>query len=62
LAKKSLEVFHFCRCILTNTSFHAIRKDSKIKPIKEKDDMPKYQVMMRNYFSIPNPRAFDNVS
>ncbi len=23
--------------------------------------MPKYQVMMRSYFSIPNPRAFDNV-
>jgi hypothetical protein len=24
--------------------------------------MPKYQVTMRNYFCIPNPRAFDNVN
>ncbi len=24
--------------------------------------MPKYQVAMRSYFGIPNPRAFDNVS
>jgi hypothetical protein len=24
--------------------------------------MPKYQVMMRNFFSIPNPRTFNNVS
>jgi hypothetical protein len=24
--------------------------------------MPKYQVTMRSYISIPNPRAFDNVS
>ncbi len=25
-------------------------------------NMPKYQVTMRSYFSIPNPRAFDDVS
>jgi hypothetical protein len=24
--------------------------------------MPKYQVTMRNFFYIPNPRAFNNVS
>ncbi len=36
--------------------------DKTLKPIKEKGDMPKYQVTMRNYFSIPNQRAFDNVS
>jgi hypothetical protein len=32
------------------------------KPIKGKLDMPKYQVTMQNYFCLPNPRAFDNVS
>jgi hypothetical protein len=31
-----------------------------LKPIKGKIDMPKYQVTMRNFFYIPNPRAFDN--
>jgi hypothetical protein len=33
-----------------------------LKPIKGKIDMPKYQVTMRNFFCIPNPRAFDNVN
>ena len=45
-----------------HASFHAIGKDLTLKTIKEKGDMPKYQVMTRNYFSIPNPRAFDNNS
>jgi hypothetical protein len=45
-----------------NTSFHLIRLDKTLKPIKEKGDMPKYQVTMRNYFSVPNQRAFDNLS
>jgi hypothetical protein len=35
--------------------------DKNFKPIKEKGDMPKYQVIMRNYFMLPNQRAFDNV-
>jgi hypothetical protein len=45
-----------------NASFHPIGLDKALKPIKEKGDMPKYQVTMRNYFSVPNQRAFDNVS
>jgi hypothetical protein len=45
-----------------HASFHPIRRDMTLRPIKEKGDMPKYQVTMRNYFSIPNSRAFDNVS
>ncbi len=45
-----------------HASFHLIGKDQTAKPIKEKTDMPKYQVMMRSYFSIPNPRVFDNMS
>jgi hypothetical protein len=30
--------------------------------IKTKADLPKYQVIMKNYFNIPNPMAFSNVS
>ena len=45
-----------------HASFHPIGKDQTVKPIREKTDMPKYQVTMRNYFSIPNQRAFNNVS
>ncbi len=45
-----------------NASFHPIGLDKTLKPIMEKGDMPKYQVTMRNYFSVPNQRAFDNVS
>ncbi len=44
-----------------NASFHAIKPDKTLKPIKGKIDMPKYQVTMRNVFYIPNPRAFNNV-
>jgi hypothetical protein len=43
-------------------SFHPIGKDQTAKPIREKADMPKYQVTLRSYFRIPNPWAFDNVS
>jgi hypothetical protein len=42
--------------------FHPIGKYQTARPIKEKTDMPKYQVTMRSYFSIPNPRAFNNMS
>ncbi len=45
-----------------HASFHPIGKDQTTKTIKEKIDMPKYQVTMRSNFSIPNPRAFNNVS
>ncbi len=43
-------------------SFHTIGIDKTLKLIKERGDMPKYQVTMKHYFSIPNQRAFDNVS
>jgi hypothetical protein len=33
-----------------------------LKQIKGKINMPKYQVRMRNFFCIPNPRAFNNVN
>ncbi len=37
-------------------------KDPWLNPIKSKTDLPKYQVIMKNYFSIPNPMAFSNVT
>ncbi len=37
-------------------------KDQRLSPIKTKEDLPRYQVTMRNYFSIPNPMAFSNVT
>ncbi len=38
------------------------KKDQRLGPIKTKEDLPGYQVTMRNYFSIPNPMAFSNVT
>ncbi len=37
-------------------------KDQRLGPIKTKADLPRYQVIMTNYFSIPNPMAFLNVT
>jgi hypothetical protein len=60
--KKIIKGLSFMQiCINRNMSFHPIRLDETLNPIKEKGDMPKYQVMVRKYFSIPNQRAFDNL-
>jgi hypothetical protein len=37
-------------------------KDPWLAPIKSKADIPQYQVIMKNYFSILNPMAFLNVN
>jgi hypothetical protein len=37
-------------------------KDPWVRPIKSKADIPWYQVVMKNYFNIPNPTAFSNVT
>ncbi len=37
-------------------------KDPQLNTIKLKTDLSKYQVIMENYFSIPNPMAFSNVT
>ncbi len=37
-------------------------KDQQLNPIKSKADIPKYQVIMKNYFSIPNLMVFSNVT
>jgi hypothetical protein len=38
------------------------RERSGLGPIKTKADLPRYQVIMKNYFSIPNLMAFLNVT
>jgi hypothetical protein len=38
------------------------RKDPRLGTIKLKADIPRYQVVMKNYFSTPNPMAFSNVT
>jgi hypothetical protein len=61
--KKLIEGLTFMQTYIDKHAlFHPIGKDQTAKPIKEKTDMPKYQVTMRSYFSIPNPRAFDNMT
>jgi hypothetical protein len=37
-------------------------KDQRLGPIKSKSDIPNFQVIMKNYFNIPNPMAFLNVN
>jgi hypothetical protein len=61
--KNIIEGLNFMQTYIDkHASFHLIDKDQTTKPIREKTDMPKYQVTLRSYFSIPNPRAFNNVS
>jgi hypothetical protein len=61
--KKIIKGLNFMQTYIDqNASFHAIRPGTAANPIKGKLDMPKYQVTMKNYFCIPNLRAFDNVN
>ena len=44
-------------------AFFSIDKlDSSRPPIKEKADIPAFQVILRRYFDIPNKRVFDSVN
>jgi hypothetical protein len=36
-------------------------KNKKLEPIRTKNDMPKYQVVMKGYFLIPNNNSFSNI-
>ncbi len=36
-------------------------KDKKLDPIRAKNDMPKYQVVIKGYFRIPNNNLFSNI-
>jgi hypothetical protein len=43
------------------TCFLPHKKDKKLKPIRSKNDMPKYQMVMKGYFCIPNNNLFSNI-
>jgi hypothetical protein len=61
--KKFLEGLAFMQTYIDqHASFHLIRLGKALKPIKEKGDMPKYQVTLQNYFCIPSARAFNNIN
>jgi hypothetical protein len=61
--KKLLEGLLFMQTYINqHTSFHPIKPGTRLKPIKEKGELPKFQVTSWNYFCVPNPRAFDNIN
>ncbi len=46
-----------------HTAFFSIDGlDSSRPPIKEKADLPAFQVILRRYFDIPNERAFNSMN
>ena len=62
--KKVIAALNFVQShIDKHAAFFAIDStDSSRPPIKEKADLPGYQVVLKRYFAIPNERAFDNVN
>jgi hypothetical protein len=60
--KKLIEGLQFIQqYIYKNACFLPHKKDKKLEPICSKSDMPKYQVVMKGYFCIPNNNSFSNV-
>jgi hypothetical protein len=61
--KKVGEALFFLRSHINKESyFLTLAANKTLGPIKEKQDMPKFQVTNRKYFSIPNPQAFSLVT
>ena len=45
-----------------HVAFFALNSTDSSRPhIKEKANLPGFQVILRRYFAIPSPRAFDSV-
>jgi hypothetical protein len=60
--KKLMEGLQFIQQYVNNrTCFLPDDKDKKRAPICNKNNMPKYQVVMKGYFCIPNYNWFSNV-
>ncbi len=60
--KKLMEGLEFIQQYVDKcTCFLPHKKDNKLKPIRAKNDMPKYQVVMKGYFCIPNNNSFSSV-
>jgi len=62
--KKIISALSFLQThIDKHAAFFAIDStDSSRPPIKEKADLPGFQVILRRYFAIPSDRAFDSVN
>ena len=60
--KKLMEGLEFIQQYVDKRAcFLPHEKDKKLEPILAKNDMPKYQVVMKGYFRIPNNNSFSNV-
>jgi hypothetical protein len=60
--KKLIEGLQFIQQNIDNRAcFLPHDKDKKLKPIRNKNNIPKYQVVMKGYFCIPNNHLFSNV-
>jgi hypothetical protein len=60
--KKLMEGLNFIQQYVDKGAcFLPHEKDKKLEPIRAKNDMPKYQVVMKGYFRIPNKNSFSNV-
>jgi hypothetical protein len=60
--KKLMEGLMFMQTYINkNASFHPIKLGTTLKPIKEKDNFPKFQVTSQSYFCVPGTRAFNNI-
>jgi hypothetical protein len=60
--KKLMEGLEFIQQYIDKRAcFLPHEKDKKLEPIRAKSDIPKYQVVMKGYFCIPNNNLFSNV-
>lgn len=60
--KKLMEGLEFIQQYVDKRAcFLPHEKDKKLEPIRAKNDMPKYQVVLKDYFRIPNSNSFSNV-
>jgi hypothetical protein len=62
-AKKIVATLSFIQTYINEHAafLHIEVSDLSKRPIKEKADLPGFQVVFCSYFKIPNPRAFDSV-
>jgi hypothetical protein len=62
--KKIVDALSFLQTYINKyaTFFSIDKLDSSRPPIKEKADIPAFQVILRRYFDIPNKRVFDSVN
>jgi hypothetical protein len=61
--KKLLERLLFMQTYINqHATFHSIKLGTMLKPIKGKGKFAKFQVTSRNYFCVPNSRAFNNIN